>query len=361
MTGLKDVDKQHRVLVDIINQFGDYLTTNTLDFDDLESIYNKLIDYTQYHFTDEQQLMSQAGIDQRHIDEHIKIHGYFLQELIAIHSGMSADKTIAAKYLLEFLTHWLAYHILGYDQTMARQIAAVEAGATAAEAYDAEESASNSATEPLLAALNGLFSQVSARNHELLRLNQSLEEKVADRTRALSEANQHLEELAMTDVLTGLPNRRHAMRRLAALWQESIDTHLALTCMMIDADNFKGVNDIHGHDAGDRVLSELASTLQRSVRTDDIVCRLGGDEFFIICPNTDLGGGLHVAENVKNSVNELSVSTGDSFWRGSISVGVASRTAVMESYDDLIKSADQGVYAAKLVGKNRVCSSPESA
>lgn len=221
-------------------------------------------------------------------------------------------------------------------------------------AYENEEREGDEATEPLLIALNGLFEQVSLRNKELVVLNQSLEEKVVERTKELSEVNQYLEELSLTDVLTRLPNRRHAMRSLSSLWKESIQTDSPLVCMMIDADHFKAVNDTYGHDAGDTVLFELARTLQDSLRSDDIVSRLGGDEFFIICPDTDIDDGMNVAEIIRKTVSELCVPTGEGTWNGSISIGVAAITVNMRNYDELMKVADQGVYAAKQAGKNCV-------
>ena len=354
LTGLTDVDQQHHHLVDIINKFGNLLAENTIVFEDIEVLFKELTEYSHYHFEEEEALMVKEGIDRRHLEQHIQIHQSFLDEVNALCSGITETNIDSAKHLLNFLTHWLAYHILGEDQNMSRQIAAIRSGVSPSDAYIAEEKESDKATEPLLVALNGLFEQVSARNKELLLLNQSLEEKVAQRTKELSEANIHLEELSLTDVLTGLPNRRHAMRYLASLWDESTKNDLPLVCMMVDADHFKEVNDTYGHDAGDVVLIELAKTLQGSLRTDDIVCRLGGDEFFIICPNTNQQGGMHIAELTRKQVSELRVSTGGEPWHGSISIGVASRSTNMKSYEELIKVADNGVYLAKEKGKNRV-------
>jgi len=124
--------------------------------------------------------------------------------------------------------------------------------------------------------------------------------------------------------------------------------------MMIDADHFKEVNDTYGHDAGDDVLRGLAKELQGSVRSDDIVCRLGGDEFLIICPNTGLKGGMTIAELTRKKVADLRIQTGDGNWHGSISVGVAVRLSTMNHHEELIKIADDGVYAAKRDGKNCV-------
>merc|ERR1711879_842775 len=106
----------------------------------------------------------------------------------------------------------MGYHILGEDQDMASQINAIRSGMEPGEAYDKLEQERDKSTIPLLSALNGLFEQVSLRNKELKQLNESLEEKVARRTQELSDVNRHLEELSLTDVLTGLPNRRHAIR-----------------------------------------------------------------------------------------------------------------------------------------------------
>ena len=125
-----------------------------------------------------------------------------------MHKEISPDRPAATKHLLDFLTHWLAYHILGADQNMARQIKAIESGVDTQKAYEIEERDNSYATEPLLKALDGLFQQVSERNRELIKLNQSLEARVLERTRLLEKANQNLNVLARTDPLTSISNRR---------------------------------------------------------------------------------------------------------------------------------------------------------
>jgi hemerythrin len=206
----------------------------------------------------------------------------------------------------------------------------------------------------LLTALNGLFQQVSARNHELVQLNRTLEARVKERTLALTIANQQLEELANTDTLTGLPNRRYAMRSFAREWDAGQRDGTPLACMVIDADGFKVINDTYGHDAGDEVLRALSKQLQHAVRTDDIVCRLGGDEFLIICAGTPMEGALKLAETIRREVAALHVPAGAGEWRGSISVGVAAKTFAMTGLDELLKAADLGLYVAKRNGRNRV-------
>ena len=181
-----------------------------------------------------------------------------------------------------------------------------------------------------------------------------MEKKVAERTQSLYEANQLLEKSAMTDVLTNLPNRRHAMESLTQTWSASIRYNEPLSCMMIDADGFKQINDNYGHDAGDEVLIQLSQKLRAGVRGADIVCRLGGDEFLIICPNTTIDKALIVAEKMREQVANLRVSVKGGEWIGSISVGVAERTLEINDIEKLMKAADNGVYLAKQNGRNRV-------
>jgi hemerythrin len=357
-TGIEDIDAQHHVLVDLINHLGDLLSkVDRVNDADTEAVVKELTAYSQYHFSNEESMMEQVGLDAQHIAQHKQFHLDFLNEVTQL-KNVTGDH--AAENLLKFLTYWLAYHILGTDQSMARQVAAISSGLSPRAAFDAEKIAKEGATEPLLLALNGLFHQVSERNHQLQELNHTLETKVEERTRSLSEANHLLEQMALIDVLTGLPNRRHAMAWLTRVWGQSTQTLAPLSCMMIDADGFKQVNDNHGHDAGDEVLKQLARQLRQLVRTDDVVCRLGGDEFLIICTDTALDGALTVARKMRESVAKLKVPvTGGGIWPGSVSVGVAQRTTDMQCIEDLIKAADAGLYQAKRNGRNRVEVAPQ--
>lgn len=359
VTGLTDVDAQHHHLVDVINQFGELLTRpEGATFEDIEKVFGELAAYAKYHFADEEALMDKTGLDPRHLAHHRHEHDNFFQEVAQMHAVISPDNTGTAKPLLKFLIYWLAYHILGSDQCMAKQVAAIRAGQSADDAFQAEERMKEGAVEPLLHALNGLFRQVSERNRELLLLNQTLESRVEERTKELAAANQRLQEIALTDVLTGLPNRRFAMRRLEQAWEESMQAGSPLACMMIDADGFKQVNDNHGHDAGDEVLRQLSRNLRYVVRNDDIVCRLGGDEFLVICPSTPLEGAHQLAQKLCREVADMRVRVGSGEWSGSISIGVAVRKAGMSNYEALIKAADEGVYVAKKNGRSCVAVIP---
>jgi len=355
VTGLPMVDEQHHYLVDLINQFGNLLMQHQgVTPAEIEQLFQELKSYTQYHFKEEEALMVRANMADDHVKAHVKEHGQFLQDVTHMHSAMSADNRDAATALLNFLTNWLAYHILGSDQLMAALIKAAAEGTRADVAYAAFQSHKDPATATLLQAMSQLVSQVSERSRALFELNQTLEARVAKRTLELSQMNQRLENMAMTDVLTNLPNRRHAMLMLEREWQDSLKNGTPLACMMIDADGFKTINDRFGHDAGDEVLRQLARSLTQAVRNDDVVCRLGGDEFLIICANTPLDGALRTADKVHQEVADLRVVAGTGEWCGSISVGVAASHASMATVEALLKAADEGVYAAKARGRNCV-------
>jgi hemerythrin len=355
-TGIQSVDDEHQGLVQLLNEFGAKLAEDALDASTVETLFGKLAKYAQSHFEGEEMMMAQAQLDPRHLKEHTQHHRSFLNEVTQLYGQWDQSNPQVLRELYDFLLNWLAYHILGMDKNMARQYQAINSGMQARDAFEALEKEIDAGTEPLLAALSGLFTLVTRRNRQLTELNASLERRVEQRTEELLQANQQLEIIALTDVLTELPNRRHAMRQLHQLWEESAREQTPLSCMMIDADGFKEINDQYGHDAGDEVLRVLARELCHAVRSDDVVCRLGGDEFLIICPNTSLDGARYVAEKTRKKIANLRVPAGDGMWRGSISVGVATIEEWIDGVDALLKAADQSVYLSKEAGKNRVSS-----
>lgn len=357
VTGLEMVDHQHHYLVNVVNQFGELLMRpQGATIEEIEQLVGELKSYTIYHFSEEESLMTQAHLEPCYLKPHKKEHAQFLLDVTHMHAAMSGNNRQAAMALLNFLSNWLAYHILGSDQLMAMLMRAKANGIAADEAYTAFQKSRDPATATLLQAMSHLVSQVSERSRALFELNQTLEARVAERTQELLLSNQRFETMAMTDVLTSLPNRRHAMLVLEREWQNANAQGTALACMMIDADGFKTINDRFGHDAGDEVLRQLARCLRHAVRNDDIVCRLGGDEFLIICMGTPLDGALHIAEKTRQEVADLRVPAGAGLWTGSVSIGVAAREASHKGADHLLKSADESVYLAKARGRNCVAS-----
>ena len=178
----------------------------------------------------------------------------------------------------------------------------------------------------------------------------------------LAVANRRLQQAALTDPLTGLPNRRYAMERLEQEWASTSRTQRALTCMVVDVDGFKQINDSYGHDSGDVVLRQVAAVLRKEARAEDVICRLGGEEFLVICPDTPLGAALHLAERLRLGVSRARSANGAITHTATVSIGVSQREASMTHMDELIKAADNALYDAKRAGRNRVAASrPTSA
>jgi diguanylate cyclase (GGDEF)-like protein len=189
------------------------------------------------------------------------------------------------------------------------------------------------------------------------RLQDEIEREYEETGRVAAElavANRRLQEAALTDPLTGFPNRRFALQRLAQEWSAAARGKRPLACMVIDLDEFKPINDRYGHDVGDTVLKQAALGLKRGLRTQDMVARIGGDEFLVICPDTTLQAALACAERVRQSVEAMPIATGPMSLRATVSIGVAVVNAAIDDIDALIKCADQGLYIAKAQGRNRI-------
>ncbi len=131
--------------------------------------------------------------------------------------------------------------------------------------------------------------------------------------------------------------------------------------MVIDIDHFKQINDSFGHATGDMVLREAAAMLRSSARREDCVCRIGGEEFLVICPNTDLKSAVQSAERLRVNLHAKAMTIGQTEKNLTVSIGVATRGANTADMDMLVSSADQALYAAKEAGRNRTCIQQHSA
>lgn len=196
--------------------------------------------------------------------------------------------------------------------------------------------------------------------HHRENLQKEVEERTADLERAmqdLEKANKELEQLSSKDALTGLFNRRMFDERLSELWDELNRKNQPLSLLIIDADHFKHINDNMGHLCGDMVLRELAQLLCSQLhRPSDVVTRYGGEEFAILLPDTPLEGAEYIANLlVKNIANYLFSWEGDSF-HVTASIGVHSMIPDANAdCNSLVECADQALYSAKSLGRNRSC------
>jgi two-component system, cell cycle response regulator len=162
-------------------------------------------------------------------------------------------------------------------------------------------------------------------------------------------------EFAITDALTGLHNRRYMERHLAALADEAKAAGRPLSVLVADIDHFKSVNDTYGHDAGDNVLREFAARLRRYTRSMDLACRVGGEEFIVIMPDTTQQQAQQAGERLCDCIgSELFRANRDTRLQVTASVGIATLEHSDAGVEALLKRADTALYAAKRNGRNRV-------
>jgi diguanylate cyclase (GGDEF)-like protein len=179
---------------------------------------------------------------------------------------------------------------------------------------------------------------------------ESYVDELRESNRDLEEAGSHLIAAAMTDALTGLPNRRALQEKLESEHQRARRHGTELAIVMIDIDHFKDINDALGHQAGDAALAIVARLLKQELRADDTIARYGGEEFLAILPSTSLEGGLVMAERFRRTIERAAWD----FRALTISAGVSSGRAGAVSTDNLVRFADDALGRAKKSGRNCV-------
>lgn len=161
---------------------------------------------------------------------------------------------------------------------------------------------------------------------------------------------------SLTDSLTGLYNRRLLHQRLEEEMARSLRYGAPLSCVMLDLDHFKAVNDSFGHAVGDDVLSQVAAILRRHIRRSDIAVRYGGEEFVLVLFSSAADNARYVAERIRCDVESHEFLAGDTKLKITVSVGIASFPFEgVETTDDLMRRADSALYQAKGAGRNMVC------
>jgi two-component system, cell cycle response regulator len=163
-------------------------------------------------------------------------------------------------------------------------------------------------------------------------------------------------EMAVTDQLTGLHNRRYMSQHLDTQLKNSAASGKPVSFLIMDIDYFKSVNDTYGHDTGDEVLREFANRISANIRGMDLACRFGGEEFVVVMPDTDISFAYTVAERLRKNVEAkpFVVTQAPGEIRITISIGMASTTGAGDKAEDLLHRADQALYRAKREGRNRV-------
>lgn len=198
-TGLHEVDEQHQRLVALLNDLGEHVDSGRLEH--IDQALNALAEYTVYHFQCEEDIMDRGQVATAHSERHKATHQRFVAQVTEWLGRRARGESLDLRQLLDFLANWLIFHILGDDQSMGRQVAAIATGHSAQQAYESDRASDDPRTDILLGSLRRLYSGLVSRNEELLaaqaqlsEANLLLEARVAERTSELLQANQLLAE-----------------------------------------------------------------------------------------------------------------------------------------------------------------------
>ena len=184
---------------------------------------------------------------------------------------------------------------------------------------------------------------------EVRRLRAQLQERTAE-----------LDRMSRTDHLTGLANRRALDAALSAAVTSTRAHAFPLTVLLIDVDHFKSVNDRLGHEGGDEVLREISARLRGEVRAEDLLGRWGGEELLVLAPQTGLAGAAVLCERLRHAVRRTPVSAASGTVPVTVSVGAAVVTAPGTAVDQVLRTADERLYAAKAAGRDCCLVAPVS-
>jgi two-component system cell cycle response regulator len=209
-----------------------------------------------------------------------------------------------------------------------------------------------------------LFLRTSRKQHTFRRDEIHLLQGIADvsantlynafRFAQVEDERTRLEKLAITDYLTGIYNVRYFQHRIIEEFTRAERHRIPISCLMIDIDHFKKINDTHGHKAGDLVLKEFAQQLRQLTRKSDVLARYGGEEFVIMLPQTAIQGAIAEAERIRRAITSHKFKgLGRTYL--TVSIGIAAfPNARIRTYDELISAADDSLYEAKKNGRDRV-------
>lgn len=308
------------------------------------------------------------------------LYAYFSDKSPALRREMdqvlSAGKTLTPDLLvslydkhfgIDFETQVIRDASETIESTLSKLLSYMDEAATHTRSYNQalqeftgrvdQDAVQNGGIDELRAAVITILSETQKMQANTLRL----EERFSAANNKIGELRQSLDQMrqeALTDSLTGIPNRKCFDMRLRELMASATIDPKPLALIMVDIDHFKKFNDNYGHLVGDQVLRLVARTLTDCVRGQDVAARFGGEEFAVILPNTNLDGAYVVAENIRANVAAKKItrkSTGDSLGHITLSLGIAMFRRG-EHGAQFLKRADEGLYLAKGAGRNRTCS-----
>lgn len=351
-TGHPLIDAQHYKLIEMI----DYMQ-HKIDLDDnvqnallLDSIlkFNKHI---KKHFNTEESLMKIYSVDIRHCESHIEQHRDFENEISYYMNNFKNGNTKKdIEEMIVFALKWIEFHILTSDFELMSQIDYISTeGYQPSAAFNLINDQCDLNSYQYSNSLKAIYHQQFKRKIMLENEIYNLLKQLKGKDKKINSLKEQLNNAMFLDILTGLPNRRYALEELGKLTHEWKRYGTVFSVLFIDVDNFKSVNDKYGHDYGDMLLQWLSIFLEKNTRKNDIVCRLSGDEFIILCPHTDTSSALKIGQHLNKKCTHSSQNI-SLYWKPSLSIGVATVSKNYSTPSAILKQADAAMYISKKNG-----------
>ncbi|MDL0431402.1 EAL domain-containing protein [Marinobacter sp. TBZ242] len=358
-TGLKDIDDQHRVLVNILNRLAWHFASSSSE-EDGSHLLDELLAYASYHFEYEEGVweksLGASVISRNHHDS----HQMFFRRIQTFRQSQAPQEDVLAE-LFDYLTRWLAFHILESDRRMALTVKALEAGKPLKEAREYVESELSGSVSVLVAALLEIYGKLSDSTIQLMR-EKMARQKAEDELHRLqnerlhqaleAQASDHqkqVEFLAYSDALTGLWNRNGITRFIRELLDRGDLEEDSAALVSIDLDNFYEINSRFGEETADRMLGLLARRWLDALPPDAALARIGGDEFVLLLPDaSQVESRLHALQLTGRLPFDLGGGSAFvSFSAGIVLFPDKGMGELAEDADTLLRQADNTLFRAK--------------
>jgi len=352
-TGNEQIDEQHKKLVELLNKLANTLVRD--ETIEINEAFDELADYANYHFEQEEAIWSEYFQEDSWFTSHQLSHSTFLPKVLELREReMDRPLQDIIESIVKFLIRWLAFHIIDDDRRLALVIEAMNDGMNIEDAKAKADRKMNGSFRVLIETVLKMYDGLSTRTLELMRERRA--RMVAEQE--LRDINEKLETLSVTDQLTGLYNRRHFDVVMQQEIKRARREKKAVTLFILDIDHFKKLNDHYGHNGGDVALRNVGQKLLEICRRpSDYAFRVGGEEFAVISREHEAEDELVFAECIRKSIEAMEIPNVLSEVSDCLTVSVGGFAEVPGEHDTVdlyMKKADERLYRAKEMGRNRV-------